>query len=240
MSARSRTPSSSRAHDPDDVVALARAEHDPVAVWCPSRRSGDTVVSGEDRLRGRLRDRLKARLRDRSRFPRGFRRPAFLCCTQAVFSAGSLCDISMPGCNSHPLCRPSDVAGSLVAVSPLGASRPRLGFACGAGALLMRPLVLIPVTLTAVAVLVACRVVAGRRWLVCRSRRSRPLVLVPEPAVVIGHPVHPSLSRLLAGRCGPAAGGGRGAAQSPGAGSGATARPTGWLGARPSSCGGGF
>jgi hypothetical protein len=195
-------------------------------------------VSGEDRFR----DRLKARLRDRLRFPRGFRQPALLCCTQAVFLGGSLCDISMPGCNSHPPRRSSDVAGSLVAVSPLGASRSRLGSACGAGALLMRPLVLIPVTLTAVAVLVACRVVAGRRSLACRSRRSRPLVPVPEPATVVGHPVHPSPLRRLAGRCGLGRAGARErrAVRALGAGPGATAAPTGWSDARPCSRGGGL
>ena len=199
-------------------------------------------VSGEDRLRDRLGDRLKARLRDRLRFPRGFRQSALLCCTLTAFLGGSLCDISMPGCNSHPLRRSSDVAGWLVAVSQLSVSRSRLGSACGAGALLMRPLVLIPVTLTTVAVLVACRVVAGRRSLACRSRRSRPLVLVPEPAAVVRQPVHPSPLRRLAGRCGPARAGARErrGALSLGARPGATATPTGWSDARRCSRGGGL
>jgi DNA (cytosine-5)-methyltransferase 1 len=43
-SARSRTPSSSRAHDPDDIVARARAEHEPVAVWCLFSGGNDSTV----------------------------------------------------------------------------------------------------------------------------------------------------------------------------------------------------
>jgi DNA (cytosine-5)-methyltransferase 1 len=38
------TASSSRAHNPDDVVALARAEHEPVAVWCLFSGGNDSTV----------------------------------------------------------------------------------------------------------------------------------------------------------------------------------------------------
>jgi len=68
------------------------------------------------------------------------------------------------------------VVGCLAVVSLLGASRLWLWLAGGAGALLMRPLVLIPVTLLLV-VSVACRVVAGRRSL---ASRTRLVVLAPD------------------------------------------------------------
>jgi hypothetical protein len=80
------------------------------------RRPATTVVSAKDRFRGRLGDRPKARLMDRLRFPRGFPRTALSCRTQPVFVGGSLCDISMPGCNSLPSSHASDEA-SLVGVS---------------------------------------------------------------------------------------------------------------------------
>ena len=68
------------------------------------------------------------------------------------------------------------VVAGLAVVSLLGASRSWLGLAGEAGALLMRPLVLIPVTLLLVAS-VACRVVAGRRSL---ASRTRLVVLAPD------------------------------------------------------------
>ena len=44
MSTRATTASNSRAQDPDDVVALARAEHEPVAVWCLFSGGNDSTV----------------------------------------------------------------------------------------------------------------------------------------------------------------------------------------------------
>jgi 3'-phosphoadenosine 5'-phosphosulfate sulfotransferase (PAPS reductase)/FAD synthetase len=44
MSARATTAFSGRAQDPDDVVALARAEHEPVAVWCLFSGGNDSTV----------------------------------------------------------------------------------------------------------------------------------------------------------------------------------------------------
>jgi hypothetical protein len=78
-----------------------------------------------------------------------------------------------PSRDARPL---AAVAAGLAAVSLLGASRSWLGLADGAGALLTRPLVLIPVTLPLVA-LVACRVVASRRSL---ASRTRLVVLAPD------------------------------------------------------------
>jgi len=165
-------------------------------------------VSGEDRFRDRLRDRLKARLRDRLRFHRRFRRTASLCCTRAGSLAGSLCDISTPGCNypsswaSDDAAAPVAVACCLAVVSLLGALPFALVAACGAGARPVRWPVRIPVTLP-VAVSVAHRVVAGRRLLLACSRRSCLAVSLAEPAVVVavagrgvsGHRAQPSRRR---------------------------------------------
>lgn len=183
------------------------------------RRPATTVVSAKDRFRDHLGDRLKGRLRDRLRFPRGFPRTALSCRTQAVFVGGSLCDISMPGCNSLSSSHASDEARPLVAVGLLGASPSTLAAVPGAGALLMRPLVLIPVT-SLVGVSVAHRVVASRRPLVLCSRRSRLVVSLCEfavysAAVVVSYTAHPSQLRQMAGGCCPAARPGRALAVGP-------------------------
>jgi 3'-phosphoadenosine 5'-phosphosulfate sulfotransferase (PAPS reductase)/FAD synthetase len=44
MSTRATTASNGRAQDPDDVVALARAAHEPVAVWCLFSGGNDSTV----------------------------------------------------------------------------------------------------------------------------------------------------------------------------------------------------
>ncbi len=167
-------------------------------------------MSGEDRFRDRLRDRQKARLQDRLRFHRRFRRTASLCCTRAGFLAGSLCDISTPGCNypsswaSDDAPAPASSTGCLAVVSPSGALPFALVAACGAGARSVCWLVRIPVTLP-VAVSVAHRVVAGRRLLLACSRRSCLAVSLAELAAVVavavagrgvsGHRAQPSRRR---------------------------------------------
>ena len=172
----------------------------------PTRKTG----SGEDRLRDRFEDRLKAGLRDRLRFPRPFPRMGVLCCTGAGFLAGSLCDISTPGCNypsswaSDDAPAPASSTGCLAVVTLLRALPFALMAACGAGARLVRWLVRIPVTLP-VAVSVAHRVVAGRRLLLACSRRSCLAVSLAELAAVVavavagrgvsGHRAQPSRRR---------------------------------------------
>jgi hypothetical protein len=144
-----------------------------------------------DRLRDRFRDRLRDRFRDRLRFHRGSSRSPALSCKEAVFLTGSLCDISMPGCNypsssqaSDHATAPAATAGSL-AVASLPSASPFAPVAvCGAGARPVRPLLRIPVTLP-VAVSVAHRVVAGRRLLLACSRRSCLAVSLAELAVAV-------------------------------------------------------
>jgi hypothetical protein len=68
------------------------------------------------------------------------------------------------------------VVAAMVTVSLLGTSHVPLGLAHRAGALLVRPLALIPVTLL-LALPIACRVVASRRSL---ASRTRLVVLAPD------------------------------------------------------------
>ena len=168
----------------------------------------------EDRFRDRFRDRLRDRFRVRLRFHRSSSASRALSCTEAVFLAGSLCDISTPGCNypsswaSDDAAAPGAVACCLAVVSLLGALPFALVAACGAGARSVRWLVRIPVTLP-VAVSVAHRVVAGRRPLLSCSRRSCLAVSLAELAAAVavavagrgvsGHRVQPSRWRWLLG-----------------------------------------
>jgi hypothetical protein len=160
----------------------------------------------EDRFRDRLRDRFRDRFRVRLRFHRGSSRSRALSCTEAVFLAGSLCDISMPGCNypsssqaSDHATAPAATAGSLAVASLPGALPFALVAACGAGARPVRPLLRIPVTLP-VAVSVAHRVVAGRRLLLACSRRSCLAVSLAELAVAIAIVVAIAVAVAVAGR----------------------------------------
>jgi hypothetical protein len=142
----------------------------------------------------RFRDRLRDRLRDHSRVRLRFHRSSWclpaLSCTDAVFLAGSLCDISTPGCNypsswaSDDAPAPAASTGYLAVVSLSGASPFALTAACGAAARLVRWLVRIPVTLP-VAVSVAHRVVAGRRLRLACSRRSCRAVSLAELASAV-------------------------------------------------------
>jgi hypothetical protein len=147
-------------------------------------------MKSEDRFRDRFRDRLGDRLRDRLRFHRSSSRSRALSCTEAVFLAGSLCDISTPGCNypsswaSDDAPAPASSTGCLAVASLLGALPFALLAACGAGARSVRWLVRIPVTLP-VAVSVAHRVVAGRRLLLTCSRRSCLAVSLAELASAV-------------------------------------------------------
>jgi hypothetical protein len=146
-------------------------------------------MKSEDRFRDRLRDRLRDRFRVRLRFHHSSSASRALSCTETVFLAGSLCDISTPGCNypsswaSDDAPAPASSTGCLAVVSLPGALPFALVAACGAGARPVRWLLRIPVTLP-VAVSVAHRVVAGRRQLLACSRRSCLAVSLAELAVV--------------------------------------------------------
>jgi hypothetical protein len=126
------------------------------------------------RLRVRLWFRLGVRLTVRLGVPPGFRWLACFCCTRPVFRAGSLCDISMSVCSVPANHRSSRAEGALVRrgwmalVSRSSMSRSSaVGYPLGDA--------LVPMWLLWVSV--ACRVAAGRRLLLPRSRPAdaRPL-----------------------------------------------------------------
>jgi hypothetical protein len=171
----------------------------------------------QDRLQDRLRDRLGDRLGFPLRFLEGSGQPPTFTCWQAGFCRGGFCEKPTSVWNLPDSCRslvgPRPLAGAAaLSLRSMARCLPST-WRAAAGVIPAVPLRLLRVA-PIVSVVIAARVVAGRRWMGLSTRRALPTSGSVEPgrgANVGSCAVRPSLSRCPAGRWGngPARGRGR-------------------------------